>query len=139
MVDRVKYTEAAVRNGCGLSGISREFPLKGAVRSAATADVSLKIGSGIDQLCIGIFESSPTFGLVQRCPFREDIADCGIDRAGQETMSLVQAGHNIRGNAADERKGARGLRTFQLSPTPRDETHIMVARQGLPDFNERET
>jgi hypothetical protein len=112
--------------------------VKGTIRSTATANVSLKIGSGVDQLCIGIFESSPTFWFVQRRPLREDIADRGIDCAGQETVGFLEAGHDLRGDAADERKGAWGFRTFQLAPTPGDEAYVLVAREVGPDGHSSE-
>ncbi len=133
----MKHAETAVCDGCGLSRICREFPVKGAVLSTAAADVSLEMGAGVDQLRISIFEPSPTLRFVQRGPFREDIADRSIDRTGQETVSLLEAGYHFRGDPANEWKRAWRLRTFQLCPAPGDETHILGFGKAAPELAHR--
>ena len=69
VIDRMEDTEATIGHGGGFGGVSWEFPVKGPVRSASAANVLFEIRSSVHQLCIGIFQTSLSIGIVERRPF----------------------------------------------------------------------
>jgi hypothetical protein len=88
----------------------------------------------VDQLGIGIFHPLLAIWVVQRHPFRKDIADRGIDRAGQEAMGLMEALDDLRGDTAYERERAGRFRAFQLHPAPGGKAYIMILWDAAPDL-----
>jgi hypothetical protein len=48
------------------------------------------MGMGSNHLRIRIFQSPLAIGIVDRSPFRKDIADSRIERAGEEAMGFME-------------------------------------------------
>ncbi len=99
---------------------------------AAASNVPAQVGTGVDDLGIGVFEPPLAVRIVDRRPLGEDIADGGIDRTGQQGMGFLQRSDDVRSKSADKGKGTWRLRAFQLHPTPGSKTQKVFAWQLGP-------
>src|SRR6185295_3976092 len=120
--------EPAVDDHGGFGGIGRKLPLKCTVRSAATPYVLLQIGAGVDHLRIGILQSPLTIGIVERGSLGKDIADGRIDRAGEETVGLMETCDYFRRHPCNKGKWPWRVRALQLNPGPGREAEILSTR-----------
>lgn len=134
VIDRMKNAETTINHRRGLGRIGLEFPVKGPIRLPSAADVLFEVWPRVDQLCIGILQPSLSIDVIERCPFRKDVADGSIDRTGKEAMSLVEAVNDLRSDSAYEGEGTRRLCTLQLHPAPGSKAQVMILGKAGPDL-----
>jgi hypothetical protein len=75
-------------------------------------NVVFQVRPCVDQLGIGILQTAPAIRVVERRSIGEDITDCRINCAGEETMGLLETGNDLRCHTTDEGEGTRRLPTF---------------------------
>ena len=126
--------EPAVGDRGGFGGVGRKLPLKRTVRLPPAPNVLLQIETGADHLRIGIFQSPPAIGIVERGPLGKDIADGCIDRAGEKPMGLMETRDDFRRYSCNKWKRPGRVRALQLDPGPRREAEILSAWQAFPDL-----
>jgi hypothetical protein len=90
--------------------------------------VLLQIGTGVDNLRIGILQSPLTIGIVERGSLGKDIADGRIDRAGEEAVGLMETCDNFGRHPCNKGKRSWRVRALQLNPGPGREAQIVSAR-----------
>jgi hypothetical protein len=102
--------------------------LKRTVRPPATQNVLLEIGASVDHFRIGILQSPLTIGIVERGSLGKDIADGGIERAGEEAVGLMETYDNFGRHPCNKGKWPWRVRALQLNPGPGREAEIVSTR-----------
>ena len=116
-----------------LPGVQGKLPLERAVRSPPTPDVGAQMRSRLDQFSVGIFQTPPAFGIVERPPVSEHVADGRVDGTLHEVVGFLEAGYDFGVHAPQERKGSRMFRALELDPRPRVQAQVVVANPASPD------
>src|SRR5438132_4479741 len=95
--------------------------------------------SRLDQFSVSVFETPPAFGIVERPPVNEHVADRRVDGALHEVVGVLEAGYYFGIHAPEERKGSWRFRAFELDPRPRVQAQVVIAAPAIPDVGHDES